>query len=112
MIPILITYPLWSVLQQFLIIGLFAGNLNTITCIKLNKIIVILFAAVLFAVVHYPIHWLMIGTFILALFYGFVYLKEKNIFLLGIFHGWLGAIFYNTVLGSDPFIDVYLKWFN
>ena len=51
----------------------------------------------------------MAGTFILALFYGYVYLKIKNIYALGIVHGWLGALFYYTVVNQDPFADVFLK---
>jgi hypothetical protein len=36
-IPILITYPIWGTIQQFLIIGLFTGNLQHQTKIKLSN---------------------------------------------------------------------------
>ena len=111
-IPILVTYPIWGTVQQFLTIGIVAGNLSTLNTIKLKKTIVILITAVLFALVHYPSLWLMSGTFILALFYGYIYLKSKNLFVLGIIHGWLGALFYYSVLNQDPFADVFLKLFN
>nr|WP_321225235.1 CPBP family intramembrane glutamic endopeptidase [uncultured Psychroserpens sp.] len=109
-IPLLITYPIWGTVQQFLTIGLVAGNLSTLKTIKLKKEIVILITATLFSLVHYPSIWLLIGTFILALFYGYIYLKSKNLYVLGLFHGWLGALFYYTVVNQDPFADVFLKY--
>lgn len=110
--PLLITYPIWGMVQQFLTIGLVAGNLSTLKSIKLKKGIVILITAILFSLVHYPSVWLLIGTFILALFYGYMYLKSKNLYVLGVFHGWLGALFYYTVLNQDPFADVFLNYLN
>lgn len=107
-LPLLLTYPIWGSIQQFLTIGLIAGNLNHL---KLNKALVIIITAVLFSVVHFPSIWLMLGTFILALFYGYVYLKVKNIYAMGICHGWLGALFYYTVVNQDPFQDIFLKYF-
>lgn len=110
-LPILISYPIWGTIQQFLIIALVAGNLHDMKAIQLKKTYVILLTALLFSVVHYPSYWLMAGTFLLALFYGFVYLKVKNLYALGLFHGWLGAFFYYTVVGTDPFADIFLKMF-
>jgi membrane protease YdiL (CAAX protease family) len=109
-IPLLITYPIWGTVQQFLTIGLVAGNLSTLKSIQLKKGIVILITATLFSLVHYPSVWLLIGTFILALFYGYIYLKSKNLYVLGLFHGWLGALFYYTVINQNPFEDVFLKY--
>ena len=111
-LPLLVTYPIWGTIQQFLTIGLVAGNLSTLKFMKLPKGVVILITAILFSLVHYPSVWLLIGTFVLALFYGYIYLKCKNLFVLGLFHGWLGALFYYTVVNQDPFADVFLKWLN
>ncbi|WP_460219850.1 CPBP family intramembrane glutamic endopeptidase [Psychroserpens sp. MEBiC05023] len=110
--PLLITYPIWGTIQQFLTIGLVASNLSTLKAIQLKKSSVILMTAILFSLVHYPSIWLLVGTFILALVYGYIYLKSKNLYVLGLFHGWLGALFYYTVLDQDPFADVFLKWLN
>ena len=109
-LPLLITYPIWGSIQQFLTIGLLAGNLKDLRRLKLKKGLIILVTAVFFSMVHYPSIWLMIGTFVLALFYGYVYLKAKNIYVLGLLHGWLGALFYYTVVGQDPFADIFLKY--
>ena len=106
-IPILILYPLWGTIQQFLLIALTAGNLQDLKGQKLNKGVIILLSALLFGLIHYPYTWLMIATFILALFYGWIYLKERNLYLLGLLHGWLGGIFYYTVLKRDPFLEMF-----
>ncbi|NMH89750.1 CPBP family intramembrane glutamic endopeptidase [Flavivirga algicola] len=108
-LPLLITYPIWGSVQQFLIIGLIAGNLNDK---KLGKGFIIFITAILFSIVHFPSIWLMIGTFILALFYGYIYLKVKNIYAMGLFHGWLGALFYYTVVNRDPFQEIFLTLIN
>ena len=108
-IPILILYPIWGIIQQFLLIALTAGNLQDLEGCKMNNAAIILLAALLFGLIHYPFVWLIIGTFVLALFYGWVYLSERNIYVLGLFHGWLGGIFYYTVVGRDPFEEVFGK---
>jgi membrane protease YdiL (CAAX protease family) len=106
-LPILILYPVWGTIQQFLLIGLTAGNLNDMKGLDLAKSVIIFLSAVLFGAIHYPFVWLMVATFFLALFYGWVYLKEKNLYVLGLFHGWLGAIFYYTILDRDPFMETF-----
>ena len=111
-IPILILYPVWGIIQQFLLIALTLGNMQDLKSHRLNKLVIILVAAVLFALVHYPYSWLIIGTFILALLYGFIYLKERNLYVLGIFHGWLGGLFYYTVVDRDPFLEMFGKFLN
>jgi len=111
-IPVLILYPVWGVIQQFLLIALTAGNLQDLKGQKLNKGIIILLSALLFGAIHYPFLWLMIATFIVAIFYGWIYLSERNIYVLGVFHGWLGGIFYYTVLERDPFLETFGKIFH
>ncbi len=108
-IPILILYPIWGIIQQFLVIGLMAGNLQDIENQKLSRPVIILLTALLFGLVHYPYYWLMLGTFVLALFYGFIYLKERNVYVMGLFHGWLGGLFFYTVVNRDPFAEVFGK---
>jgi hypothetical protein len=105
--PILVLYPVWGTIQQFLVISLVAGNLQDIKSFQLNRIVVILTTATLFALVHYPYYWLMVGTFFLAILYGIVFLKERNVFVLGLFHGWLGGLFFYTVVDRDPFEEVF-----
>lgn len=110
LIPILITYPIWGVIQQFLVIALVAGNLQDMQRVTISKPVTILATALLFGAIHYPFGWLIAGTFVLALFYGFVYLKVKNLWLLGLFHGWLGGLFFYTVVNRDPFMEVFGRY--
>ena len=109
-IPILILYPIWGTIQQFLVIGLVAANVKDLKNNKLPDTAIILLTAVLFGLLHYPFYWLMAGTFVLALFYGYVYLKARNVYVMGMFHGWLGALFFYTVVGRDPFEEVFGKF--
>lgn len=101
-VPVMILYPLWGTIQQFLLIALVAGNMQEMQGKRIPTLLIIFTSAVLFGLVHYPIAWLIGGTFMLALFYGYIYLHQRNLYVLGIFHGWLGALFYYTVLNQDP----------
>jgi membrane protease YdiL (CAAX protease family) len=105
-LPILIIYPIWGTVQQFLCVGLITGNLQDFRT-PMSKTWNILLTALLFGALHYPNYWLMGGTFVLALLYSAIYLHERNLYVLGLFHGWLGAIFYYTVVGRDPFEEVF-----
>jgi len=105
-IPILIIYPIWGTIQQFLCVGIVTGNLQDMSR-PVPKILNVLITALLFSTLHYPNLWLMAGTFVLAIIYSIVYLRERNLLALGLFHGWLGAIFYYSVVGRDPFAEVF-----
>jgi uncharacterized protein len=108
-IPILLLYPLWGTIQQFLVIALVAGNLKDLKKRRLSNSLIIFVTALLFGTLHYPFYWLILGTFVLALFYGYIYLRARNVYVMGIFHGWLGALFFYTVVGRDPFAEVFGK---
>ena len=111
-LPVLCVYPIWGTIQQFLLIALTAGNLQDYKHTKIPKQFIILLSALLFGLIHYPCTWLMLGTFVLAIFYCLVYLKQRNIYALGVFHGWLGTLFFYTVVGRDPFLEVFGPIFN
>lgn len=65
-----------------------------------------------FGLLHYPYYWLMLGTFILALLYGFIYLQSRKVFVMGLFHGWLGGLFFYTIVGRDPSAEVFDRLFH
>jgi len=109
-IPILILYPVWGVIQQFLVIALVAGNLQDLKQRRLNDFVIVTVTALLFGLIHYPFYWLIAGTFVLALLYGFIYLKARNVYVMGLFHGWLGGLFFYTVVDRDPFAEVFGKF--
>ncbi len=106
-IPILILYPIWGTIQQFLVVGLVAGNLQHLKINRPSEAFIITITAILFALVHYPDYWLIAGTFVLALLYTYIYLRDRNVYVLGLFHGWLGGLFYYTIVGRDPFTEVF-----
>jgi uncharacterized protein len=104
-VPILMLYPCWGAIQQFLIIGLITKNLSELDNVRIPKAIIVLLASTLFAIVHYP-SWMLIGaTFVLAIFYSIIYLRYNNLWTLGLFHGWLGGLLYFFVLNRDPWME-------
>lgn len=110
-IPLLILYPVWGTIQQFLLIALTAGNLHNFQK-PLPKAVIVILCAALFGLIHYPYLWLMLGTFVLAICYGLIYLRQKNLYVLGLFHGWLGALFFYTVVDRDPFLETFGRFLN
>jgi len=106
-IPILILYPLWGIVQQFIMIGILAKNLKDIRSFDIPTYLTIIITAITFSMVHYPFNLLIIGTFFLAIVYTLLYFKGKNLIVLGIYHGWLGAFFFYTLLSRDPFLEVF-----
>lgn len=103
-LPILVLYPLWGTIQQFLIVGLISGNLKELN--KLSPTIIVIITSIVFSIVHYPSYLLMAATFLLAIFYTIIYLRFRNLWILGLFHGWLACIFYYFVLGRDPWLEM------
>jgi len=106
LLAILLLYPLWGVVQQFLMMSLIAGNLKD-GKFGLKTGWIILLTSVAFSAIHLPTVLLAIATFFLALVYSFLFLKHRNLWPLGLFHGWLGAFFYWLVLNRDSWIEVF-----
>lgn len=106
-LPVLLLYPLWGVIQQFLVVGLLAKNLETLDKPKIPRIGILLITATIFSVIHYPWALLMVATFFLAIVYTSLYLNRKNLIVLGIFHGWLGGFFFYTLMERDPWLEIF-----
>ena len=109
-IPILIIYPIWGIIQQFIMIGVLGNGLKKIEKPKLSKAVISVLIAVIFAIVHFPSIMLVIGTFFLAFLYSMLYLNGRNLIVMGIYHGWLGAIFFYTLLGRNAWVEVFGNW--
>ena len=110
-IPIMLLYPIWGILQQFLVLSLFGKNLDELHAWKIPRNVVILVTAILFSIVHYPFPILMVGTFLLAIVYTILFFRGKNLLVLGIYHGWLAAFFFYTVLGRNSWGEVFGSFF-
>ena len=107
MLVLLLLYPIWGVIQQFLVQALVAGNLSKASGFSSSPWFVTVVCAVLFAVVHLPDLTLAIGTFFLGLAFTPIYLKWRNLWPLGLYHGWLGVFVYFWVLHRDPWLEVF-----
>jgi hypothetical protein len=101
--PILLLYPVWGLVQQFLIQAMVARNIAMLFA-RPHPVVPV--AAVLFAAVHWPDPVLMGATFLLGLAFTPIYLRHRNLWPLGILHGWLGAFVYYWILGRDSWLEL------
>jgi membrane protease YdiL (CAAX protease family) len=95
---LLLLYPLWALVEQFLLQAMLARNLAG----RFRAPAVALACAALFAVDHVPDWPLVPATFALGLFATSFYLRHRTLLPLALAHGWLGSIFFVWVLGRDP----------
>jgi hypothetical protein len=110
---VLLLYPIWGLIQQFMMMSLILGNLKDLTSSKkIPEMVYVLITSVLFSAVHFPSVILMIITFILALYYSQIFLRYRNLYALGFFHGWIGSFFYYYVLNFDSWENVILPLLN
>ena len=106
MLLLLFLYPLWGILQQFLVQALGVDNLIKIFP-QHGLWLAIPIGVFLFALVHCPDWWLMLATGLMACFFIPFYIRDRNLWPLGLYHGWLGTFFYLWVLGRDPWVTVF-----
>jgi hypothetical protein len=99
---LLLLYPAWGVVQQYLLVVLTAGNLDRITRGRWPRFFIILPTAVLFSLVHIPVPILMIATFFMGGFTTTLFLRHRDIWGPGLFHGIFATALYYFVLGQDP----------
>ena len=102
MVPLLILYPAWGIVQQFLVQGLVTRHLASTSGWTSSPYFVAPVSAAVFASVHLPSLDLTAGTFALGLAYAPLYLKHRNLLPLGLYHGWLGVFYYFWILERDP----------
>ena len=98
---LLLVYPAWGVIQQFLVLGVVVGNLERVPRLCRRKALIVLLAAALFGLVHAYDLRLAACAFAFELVVVGLYLWRRNLWPLGVLHGWLGALFYLWVLDRD-----------
>lgn len=98
-------YPIWGVIQQFLVLGIVVNNLEKIKFFEQNKIWLVLIGATLFGSVHVYDLRLVPATFVLELFIVPLYLKHRNLWPMGALHGWLGGLLYLWILNRDLWVE-------
>lgn len=106
---VLLLYPFWGVIQQFLIAVLMAGNLDRITRGVMSRTAIVVPVAFFFALVHFPELPLVVASFILGIISISTFLRFGNIWTIGIFHGWFASFLYYFVLNEDPLMDIMLS---
>jgi hypothetical protein len=105
-LPLLfVLYPIWGLIQQFLVLGVVVSNLELLPGLIHRQAFLVLIVAALFAAVHAYDVLLAAGTFLLELVTVPLYLQYRNLWPLGVLHGWLGALFYLWVLGRDLLVE-------
>ena len=109
-LPVLGLYPVWGVFQQYLMVDLIAGNLNKLAVHKLNKFWIILLTSLIFSFVHYPNLFLIIFTFSMEVVFMTVFMKWRNLWALGLAHGWIASFLLYYVLGRDLWSELFV-WF-
>lgn len=108
MLFLLVLYPLWGILQQFLVQALGVANLFRLFP-QYGWWVAVSAGVILFTLVHYSDWLLMAATGLLACVFIPLYLRDRNLWPLGLYHGWLGTFFYLWVLGRDPWVSVFGK---
>ena len=90
-------YPLWGLLQQFLLNGLVARRLER----HMKAPAVVLVTALLFGLAHLPQWRIGLLAFAVAVPTVMIWLRWRNLWPLGVCHGILGAVAYYLVLQQN-----------
>lgn len=105
-LPFIVLYPLWGLIQQFILLGLITGNLKAFMKGRFSNTRIIFVTSILFSLIHYPDWYLMIFTFVMEWFFTMAFLRWKNIWPLGLFHGWIATFVLFFILGRDLWIEL------
>jgi uncharacterized protein len=94
-------YPAWGLIQQFLALAVVVGNLERVPGLAGRWPLVWLLGSLLFGVVHLYDPILALATTVLEMAVIPVYWRYRNLWPLGVLHGWLGAVFYLWARNAD-----------
>ena len=92
MAVLLLLYPSWGLIQQFLLQAMFARNLHREVAWLRSPWRLAPLNALLFGLVHAPDLALMGATFLMGLAFTPMYLRDRNLWPLGVFHGWARCV--------------------
>lgn len=106
-ILIFIFYPFWGIAQQFIMLSIISRNLVTISKVKISWYFIIFFVSILFSLIHYPSFFLMGFTFFLELILCALYLRWKNLWAIGIAHGWIATFVLYFVLNRNLWSELF-----
>ena len=103
LVPLLVLYPVWGLTQQMLVQGFVTRHLAGA---GLPALAVAPISAATFGSVHVPNWPLTAATTALGGAFAPLYLRDRNLWPLGVAHGALGALFYVWVLDRDPWQEL------
>lgn len=96
-------YPVWGLVQQFVLCPLLYRNL---VALRLGPLFSTAVSAILFGLVHAP-DWTLCGlTTVSAVIWIRLYERWPNLWCQGVSQGVLGALAYYYVLGRDPWTEL------
>jgi hypothetical protein len=102
---LLLLYPIYGVVQQFLALAVVVDNLERVRAFRRRRWLVVPFGAALFGAAHAFDVRLVAATFLLELVVIPLYLWRRNLWAYGVLHGWVGALFWLWVLGRDQWAE-------
>ncbi len=108
MLVLLGLYPIWGTFQQLLVQGVFVRTATASGGRVGPKVLATAVASLLFGAVHLPDVRLAAATCLVGLVFTVVYLRWRNLWPLGLWHGWLGVFYYYWVLGRDPWAEMFM----
>lgn len=97
-----LTYPIWGLAQQLLVQGLLVGRLARWSRLERWPWVAAVVGGLLFGAVHWPYPELMVATTVMGTVFGLIYLRFRNLWPLGLWHGVLGTVFFLWVMDKDP----------
>jgi hypothetical protein len=104
-VPLFFLYPIWGLAQQFLALGVAVQSLERLPGWRGRPWLLAASGAALFGAVHAPDLGVVAATFVLELVLVPVFLRYRNLWPLGVVHGWLGVLFYIWGQGRDLFAE-------
>ena len=102
-LPLFVLYPVWGLVQQTLVQGFVTRHLGAA---GLSVWVATPLSAVAFGAVHLPNWELTAATTALGAAYAPLYLRHRNVWPLGLYHGALGAFYYRWVLDRNPWREI------
>lgn len=106
----LLLYPFWGMLQQFLMLGIISRALESIIKSKNNKLLITFLVSILFSLIHYPSLFLMAFAFFMEAIFILTYFKWRNLWAIGIAHGWIGTFLLFYVLDRDIWLELAIRF--
>lgn len=100
----MLLYPVWGLVQQWLVQALFVDNLRKIADLGTGWLVLI--GAVAFGILHVEHPALWAATTAMGGVYVALFQRYRNLWPLGVLHGWLGSLFYPWVLNRNPMADL------